>query len=341
MHERKSAAGRGFFPTEIIFAPTNSCNLRCAHCTVPKDAGRLDIGEAERFLRACASGAEPESGGTAPKRLHIERVGFSGGEPFLYQEFIERISAAAVEEGLLFGRIMTNGLWWQSKAELAARLEAVRDAGFDGRLGVSFDAFHGQNAGRTAAFCRTAIEVWNDAAAVEIQTAVPPGGRECALALLDGFAAELGCTVRGTLKRTQRRGALILEGGGAFLTAFLFPQSFRAQDREAWRARKWFSEDFCEGPGQLLYVHPDGSVAPCCGFANGNAALKIGTIRQTPQELLRAAAENPMVRRCYTDGLSALRRKMKKGGVRFPGRTDDNCTFCDFACACTEQADAF
>src|SRR5258705_8544922 len=67
---------RTFRPNYLSFAGTYQCNLACPHCCVPIEwTDRLDIATALNFLeQAHAAG--------------IEVLGFTGGEPFLYPEFV-------------------------------------------------------------------------------------------------------------------------------------------------------------------------------------------------------------------------------------------------------------
>src|SRR5437899_3121886 len=76
---------RTFRPDYLSFAGTYQCNLTCPHCCVPIEwTDRLDIGAALRFLEdAHAEG--------------IRTLGLTGGEPFLYPEFVHAICRRAVE----------------------------------------------------------------------------------------------------------------------------------------------------------------------------------------------------------------------------------------------------
>jgi len=109
-----------------------------------------------------------------------------------------------------------------------------------------------------------------------------------------------------------------------------FPYSASASEN-AWGSARWFKDDFCEGPGNVFYVHPDGSIAVCCGYANENPSLIVGNIRDDDYEtLMNRAKEGPHVRLCYEKGLDARRRELEEKGVKFPGKTDDICFFCDY-----------
>src|SRR5437773_3452843 len=81
---------RTFRPNYLSFAGTYQCNLTCPHCCVPIErTDRLDIGTALRFLDdAHAYG--------------IRTLGFTGGEPFLYPEFMVALCRRAAKLGFRF-----------------------------------------------------------------------------------------------------------------------------------------------------------------------------------------------------------------------------------------------
>jgi len=315
-----------FAPTEVIFAPTSRCNLFCAHCRVRRGPEELEPGAAVRFLEGCA-----EAG--------VERVGFSGGEPFLRPDFLEAVIRAAVEKGLLFDRLMTNGTWARDGAELRSTLGRIFDAGFDGRVGLSWDLWHGQGAGEAAAFVRACHEASGRRDSVELAWSRSKGDGDLA-ARFRVLADALG----GALTLEGGEPAAIVDAPGAgpgpdaadgealSVPIVLTPYSAGA-DEDAWGGAEWFVDDFCEGPGQVLYVHPDGSVAPCCGFANENPELILGRMEEGATALIARAAEKPRVATCYGKGLGRQREEMEAAGFRFPGKTADQCFFCDWLCA--------
>src|SRR3954452_12549136 len=86
---------RTFRPNYLSFAGTYQCNLTCPHCCVPIEwPDRLDIATAVRFLE------DPTASG-------IELLGCTGGEPFLYPEFVLAITKRAAELGFRFDKIVT------------------------------------------------------------------------------------------------------------------------------------------------------------------------------------------------------------------------------------------
>src|SRR3954451_14163313 len=139
---------RTFRPNYISFSGTYQCNLTCTHCCVPIEwPDRLDLGVAQRFLEdAHAYG--------------IEVLGFTGGEPFLYAEFVHTLCRRGAELGFRFDKIMTNGVWHADAAHLGGELRELAAAGFTGKLGLSVDKFHGRHTAKAAEFCRVARRVF-------------------------------------------------------------------------------------------------------------------------------------------------------------------------------------
>ncbi len=139
---------RTFRPNYLSFAGTYQCNLSCPHCCVPIEwPDRLDIGVALRFLEEA-------------HRAGIAILGFTGGEPFLYAEFLFALCRRAVELGFRFDKIMTNGVWHRDAAHLETLLGELAATGYSGKLGLSVDKFHGKHTTAAAEFCRTARRVF-------------------------------------------------------------------------------------------------------------------------------------------------------------------------------------
>ena len=315
-----------FAPDEIIFAPTGRCNLVCGHCRAMRTPGPLSAENAVELLRSA-------------RGKGVDRVGFSGGEPFLEPEFLREVTAAAVELDYMFDRAMTNAVWYRDEAQLRSVLTAFFEAGFDGTFGVSVDTYHGQSVERLLPFFQAVFDIWGRRDCCEIVWATSSDDSE----LFDKFiriAAALG-------------GRLVLEDGlpvaivgpeddgeidetgyddpDALLLRFdRIPFSPPAETAE-WTDAEWFEDDFCAGPGNVLYVHPDGRIAVCCGFADENDALIVGNLgRDDFGSLMVAAGKNRHVQDCYVAGLGAVRKRLEDKGIRFPGKTADICVFCDY-----------
>ncbi|MGL4987494.1 MAG: radical SAM protein [Treponemataceae bacterium] len=64
-------------PYQIILSPSNACNLQCTHCFIDKQSGKLCFENIEPFLQTVVSEG-------------INHLGFSGGEPFLQSDFLQK-----------------------------------------------------------------------------------------------------------------------------------------------------------------------------------------------------------------------------------------------------------
>ncbi len=318
-----------FNPEEIIFAPSLRCNLKCPHCFLSGDgtpgAGSiLDAGEACSFLKSCLESGRDDLS-----------VGFSGGEPFLSLDFLCRVSEFAFESGFVFSRVITNGVFSNSKEEIKSALLRLRDSGFDGKIAMSFDGFHGQKAEEAAFFLRTVLDVFCDSSSAEIWSVMPSPGDSLEfypefLKTAEILEAEITPCPRGS-QDFFKPGRVVLRGPDFFIPVYKNRRSFGSWNLK-WNGENWFSDDFCEGPGQCIYIHPDGSVAPCCGFANYRDALKIGSINDGYKALIETAAKSPAVSVCFGKGLGTWRAELESQGFRFPGKTGDICAFCDYLC---------
>ena len=305
-----------FCPTEIIFAATTACNLHCPHCFVNREPHQLKTEDALAFLK---SAHESEFS-------QIEKIGFSGGEPFLCMDFLCAVIKASVDYDFMFDRIMTNGDWWKTEQDLRATLRKIYDAGYDGKIGVSYDTFHAQSEERIATFIQTAWKIFGGDS-VEIQSVLPIGEK------LRSLAKRLNLTYEENLSKSGL-GIATLTRDEIFLPAYIQTESYQANDSRAFKDKTWFKDDFCESMGQILFVHATGDIAPCCGFANENKALFIGKITDTFDTVLQKSRENNMVSLCFEKGLSSEIKRLQKEGKLPAGKTSDICTFCDFVCNC-------
>ncbi len=305
--------GHSFNPEEIIFAATDKCNLKCSHCYVKRNNFLLCAEDSINFLKSSSN---------------ISKIGFSGGEPFLNISYMEEIIKFASQNDFLFDRIMTNGDWWKDEDELEASLKRIYDAGFDGTFGLSFDSYHNQNIDRLCCFCEKAVGIWNNPSVIEIQFVM--NEQKSDLILLKDLADTLNCPLKKVFFNKKTGGTYLLEKEDVFIKVQITPLCFSCDNPKAWQDKKWFKEDFCEGPGQILYVHPNGNIAPCCGFANECEKLIIGNIKQDFETVMKNAADNKMIDICYNSGLLNFLKEKQKQGMKFQGKTSDNCTFCEY-----------
>lgn len=305
---------RTFRPNYLSFAGTYQCNLSCPHCCVPIEwTDRLDIGVALRFLEdAHAYG--------------IRTLGFTGGEPFLYPDFLHSLCRRAACLGFRFDKIMTNGVWYADAAHLDEVLGPLADAGFTGKIGLSVDKFHGIETKRLATFCRAARRIFARDAILSLSYASrsPDKGLEPVFAL----AQSLG----GDVQWSPVLGRHLLVTPELTMTLnwnHLAPVERAERLTGGWDGT-WFEEDYCEGPGQALIVNPKGEVKPCCGFASDLDQLTIGNIHtDTVARIVRRARRHPYVGKVFRQGLTAIRDEiLARDPDSLPGATSNHCYFC-------------
>jgi hypothetical protein len=288
--------------------------LSCPHCCVPIEwPDRLDIAAALRFLEdAHAEG--------------IGVLGFTGGEPFLYPEFLFALCRRGRELGFRFDKIMTNGVWFADAAHLTDTLTALAGTGFDGKLGLSVDKFHGVHTARAAEFCRAARRVFGRDTIVSLSYAsrFPEQGLEP--------VRELARELEAVVEWSDLLGRYLLVSDELTMTLnwnHLAPVERAERFTGAWDGA-WFAEDYCEGPGQALIVTPRGEVKPCCGFASDLDQLTIGNIyRDTVRRIIRRARRHPYVGKVFREGLTAIRDEiLGRDPDALPGATSNQCYFC-------------
>lgn len=306
---------RGFRPNYVSFAGTYKCNLACPHCCVPIEwTDRLDIPTALHFLEdARAEG--------------IDTLGFTGGEPFLFPEFLVALTRRGAELGFTFDKLMTNGVWFEDESHLERVLTDLRDVGFTGKIGLSVDKFHGMDVAKLATFCRTTRRVFgrDNILSLSYASRAPDKGLEP----IHRLAQALDGVVEWS--PLLRRHLLVSDD----LTMTLCWNHLATVERaehlhgDPWDGT-WFREDYCEGPGQALIVNPRGEVKPCCGFASDLDQLTIGNIyTDRVRDVIEAGRNHPYVGRVFRDGLTAIRDDiLARDPNALPGATSNHCYFC-------------
>src|SRR5229473_6856058 len=361
---------RRFRPNYLSFAGTYQCNLSCPHCCVPIEwPDRLDIATAIAFLEDA-------------HRYSIRMLGLTGGEPFIYLEFVVAICRRAAELGFAFDKIMTNGVWFEDQFDLRSTLQELADTGFTGKLGLSVDKFHGVDTDPLAEFCRTARQVFGRDNIISISYAsrAPDLGLEPVQALAErldgviewsdvlrryllvtpeltitlnwnhlapveraerftgGWIGKKGSGVGGQGSEDRDKGRKTTDQGSDAKGQIsdrsgssLVPHSSSLRpDPRPLTPDPWFTEDYCEGPGQALIVNPRGEVKPCCGFASDLDQLTIGNIYQhSVKQIIRMARKHPYVGKVFREGLTSIRDEiLARDPDALPGATSNHCFFC-------------
>ncbi len=307
---------RTFRPNYLSFAGTYQCNLACPHCCVPIEwTDRLPIPVAIRFLE------EAHAAG-------IDILGFTGGEPFLYPEFVIAVTKRAAQLGFKFDKLMSNGVWHRDARHLKSVFTKLRDAGFSGKLGLSVDKFHGMDIAKLAEYCRVARTVFDRDTILSLNyaSAAPDRGLEP----IHRLARELDAVVEWS--DLLKHYLFVSDELTMTLNWNHLATVERAEglgNANPWDGT-WFREDYCEGPGQALIVNPKGEVKPCCGFASDLDQLTIGNIHTDSVEaIIRAARKHPYVGTVFRKGLTAIRDEiLARDPDALPGATSNHCYFC-------------
>ncbi len=307
---------RKFEPRYLMLSGTYQCNLSCPHCCVPIEwPDRLPIDVALRLVdQAHAYG--------------IREIGFTGGEPFLYLEFLTALIQRTASLGWRFDKIQTNGVWYEHQDHLADSLQAVRDAGYTGKLGLSVDKFHGLEIDALARFCKAARIVFqrDNIIALNYASKRPDQGLEP----IERLAKSLDAVIEWSdwLKR------YLVVSSDLTMTCnwnHLAPVERAEALGKGWEwDGVWFQEDYCEGPGQALIITPKGEVKPCCGFASDLDQLTIGNIyTETLEDIVLQARQHPYVGRVFSEGLLAIKDEiLKRDPKALPGATSNQCFLC-------------
>jgi hypothetical protein len=306
---------RTFRPNYLSFAGTYQCNLACPHCCVPIEwTDYLPIPVALRFLE------ESHAAG-------IDVLGFTGGEPFLYPDFLVAVTRRAAALGFRFDKLMSNGVWFRDEPHLEAVLTELRDAGFTGKLGLSVDKFHGLDLDKLATYCRVGRRVFgrDNVLSLSYASRHPDKGLEP--------IRRLAAALDGVVEWSEVLGRYLLVSDDLTMTAcwnhLATVERAEGLPGNPWDGG-WFTEDYCEGPGQALIVNPRGEVKPCCGFASDLDQLTIGNIHTDSAEaVIRAGREHPYVGKLFRDGLTAIRDEiLARDPSALPGETTNHCYFC-------------
>lgn len=302
-----------FRPEEVLLSPTQRCNLACVHCHATKGEQALSLGFTKKFL-------------LDSKKRGIDRMGFTGGEPFLAGDFLCKIIEFAVKEGFVFDRITTNGVWYKNRSQLKEALGRLSRAGYDGSICVSVDAYHRQDINKLSHFIKTAQEMWSRPDMVSI---VYVTGRDAETkSKLNKLARLLGARLHGFGgSHPHIKSARIFISIGRIE---LSPVGRAGRLKDPWDG-KWFKEDFCKGPGNVFFVESDGSVKPCCGYASDLDIFTVGNIKtDTVRGMLKNIRKNRVLYAIFKLGLSRIRNRLIELGFVFPGKTSNHCFFCRY-----------
>jgi hypothetical protein len=110
---------------------TDKCNAKCLHCAFgcsPEIEGRMELKEAERYM-------------TDAKKLDVEIVCITGGEPMLYPNLVEKIISECAHLSFPEIWLFTNCFWAHDIHKACSIVEKLRHFGLT-KIFTSIDSFH-------------------------------------------------------------------------------------------------------------------------------------------------------------------------------------------------------
>ncbi|HEY5724057.1 MAG TPA: radical SAM protein [Allosphingosinicella sp.] len=242
---------------------TGKCNLVCRHCcneSHPKNQSVVQIQEIRRLIDEAKS------------IRSIREIGFSGGEPFLFESLLLDAVAYARESG--FGSSITTNGYWGRSSRGPRLLAALKNQGLSG-LAISTSVFH-----------REFVDIGTVAAAAEA-----------------GLAARLDVVINVVESADLNEEVVRAELGKLadrlrFVVMPLLPTGRAASEIASDQYQSAFSRPLgnCARHFRKLAVDVAGNVYPCCSPGGFTPALRIGGIDdKSLAEIVRDRGINPLI----------------------------------------------
>ena len=264
-------------PFELGLMFTHRCPIACRHCGIesgPDNHAGMDMAFAEHVIDAAAALDRPPA-----------TIVFTGGEPMMYPDRLERLLERCTDHGLPT-RVVTNGFWARSLHSGRRLLHRLALAGLDS-LNFSADKYHLEFL--EAQTFRNAVTLAREVGFpvvvnTVINETVDPVAHFCALygydqdevRLFDPDAFLLE-TVEGCVpdemvtKINLSAGRLVALGRAAH-----YPEEHRLLPLDA------FSYAPCREVAGRPVVYPDGSLQACCCAGGKIAEFTVGNLHETP-----------------------------------------------------------
>ena len=285
---------------QLALMLTDKCNAACRFCALrcsPRNQGLISLELARQVID------EMKAMGT------FARIGLSGGEAFLYPELVKEVLDYAKAAGLPQRTVATNGFWGSWSDE---KLDAVLGGMKESLTAVAFshDAFH-------AEYVKTEY-LWRAIKALERH------GIRYTIHVADVYG-EMGageflarCEDLDVFYRHYKLYPLAAMGNAADLPEEIFV-----------RTRPW--EETCCNTENILSVHCDGGVYPCCCPGIFSTEFRLGSLHEMP--LSEIVTKSPRMK--YVNVMAdparfvkMLRYAREELGVVFPDMTVNGCELC-------------
>lgn len=277
---------------------TNRCNASCAFCGLrcgPSGDQVMSLSLGRRLIDEAAA-------------LGFERVGVTGGEPFLVPNLMFELLEYAKEVGIPKRTVATNGFWgsWSEEKleEAAERLKACVT-----HVSVSHDAFHAEYVPTESVF--------------RAADALAEKKIECSIHVADVYGEKgAGPFMASLAERGMYR---------VFSVYPLAPYG-RAEDlpREIFiRSESWDTTS-CNTCG-ILAVSPDGTLFPCCSLGSQDMKLCLGNVNTSSLSGLLAGTREMQVMNVLSDPESFrdfMRYAKEELGIELPEKVSCGCDLC-------------
>ncbi|MBL4659274.1 MAG: radical SAM protein [Alcanivoracaceae bacterium] len=124
---------KSFTTQELVIHLTLRCPLKCAHCCVDADINKSEELQYNTVLKSIINSAKIPT---------IEKVSFTGGDPFVSRKTLEAGIKQATSQGLSTS-VVTSAFWAKTAKRAEHIIETLKDAGLK-EIMLSYDDSHAQ-----------------------------------------------------------------------------------------------------------------------------------------------------------------------------------------------------
>jgi len=269
---------------------TEQCNVECSHCWFSSGRdimARMELDEALGYIDQTRE---------IPT---VEWISFTGGEPFLLPEMLQKLVAYASERGL-HTECVTNCFWARTEEEADRRLGRLADAGLN-VVNISSDDFHQ----RHIPFDRVR-NCYEAAKRIGMKIVIMCAVARSSKLTVREVARQLGdkeILIVGEGEPTGEASALAVETG-------FVPVGRGAEVPED----EWVIGDGpLDGPCRVVLsdvaIYPFGWVLPCCSAAGLAEVARVGNARwEGLRRLIEEAGKRTLFKVLSTEGPLGLQR---------------------------------
>ncbi|GAB4363371.1 MAG: hypothetical protein Kow00114_19350 [Kiloniellaceae bacterium] len=264
-------------PRQVSIALTNRCDLACAHCYAPKSRDELRFDAITRWL------AELDANGGLG-------IGFGGGEPTLYPEFV-RLCQHVAHETRLSVSFTTHGHHIDS--ELAARLRGTVNfirVSMDG-VGATYESIRRRPFPELIASLENVRSISRFGVNVVINTKTLPDLDEVAHIAADAGACELLLLPQIPVRNVPAISQDVLQGLRRWVNAYSGPLNLCINEASA--VDFPICDPLAEERGLRAYAHIDAmGVLKPSSYSETGVPLGEGSVLQALDQLAHELVEN-------------------------------------------------